>query len=107
MKKKTKNPFVFDPKTDKVEWRNPTPIAEVERRAKQYFGDDPAKFIHSNKTHRSASEAFRDADYATGLWRCETDWDRTREYLKWIFMWAFLLFTLYQCMVGFEKWIAS
>lgn len=103
MKKKTKNPFVFDPATDKVEWRNPTPIAEVERRAKQYLGEtDPARFIHQNKTHRSASEAFRDADYATGLWRCETDWDRTKQYLGWIFMWAFLLFSLYSLACWFE-----
>ena len=37
--------------------------------------DDPAFFIHHNKTHRSASEAFRDADYATALWREKSDWD--------------------------------
>jgi hypothetical protein len=74
----------------------------------QYLGEtDPAQYIHSHKTHRTASEAFRDADYATSIWRCETDWDRTKEYLGWVVMWAFTLFTLYQCMVGFEKWIAS
>lgn len=101
-----KNPFVFDPKTDKVEWLNPTPITELERRAKLYLGEtDPAKFIHSNKTHRSVSEAFRDADYATPMWRCETDWDRTKEYLGWIAMWAFFLFILYQGIVGFERWV--
>jgi hypothetical protein len=98
-----KNPYIFDPKTDKVEWRNPTPIAEVERRAKQYLGEtDPAKFIHSNKTHRSASEAFRDADYATPIWRCETEWDRTKEYLAWIGMWVVLLFALYSLACWFE-----
>jgi hypothetical protein len=98
-----KNPYVFDPATDKVEWRNPTPIAEVERRANQYFGEtDPAQFIWQNKTHRTASEAFRDADYATPIWRCETDWDRFKEYLKWIVMWAFVLFGLYGFAVWFE-----
>ena len=98
-----KNPYIFDPKTDKVEWRNPTPIAEVERRAKQYLGEtDPAKFIHSNKTHRSASEAFRDADYATPIWRCETEWDKTKDYLAWIGMWAVLLFALYSLACWFE-----
>jgi len=25
------------------------------------------------RTSRSASEAFKDADYATGLWKCESD----------------------------------
>jgi hypothetical protein len=37
--------------------------------------DDPAFFIHHNKTHRSASEAFRDADYATAFYRERTDMD--------------------------------
>ena len=33
------------------------------------------------RTYRTASEAFRDADYATPIWRCETDFDRTKQYL--------------------------
>jgi hypothetical protein len=40
----------------------------------EYLGEtDPAQFIHSNKTHRTVSEAFRDADYATAFWRQRTD----------------------------------
>jgi hypothetical protein len=101
-----KNPFIFDPKADKVEFRMPTPIAEVERRAKQYFGDDPAKFLHSNRTHRTASEAFKDADYATAIWKCKTDWDRTKEYLGWIAVWVFTLGTFYIFALGFEKWMS-
>lgn len=58
------------------------------------------------KTYRSASEAFRDADYATGLWRCETEWDRTKQYLGWIAMWAFLLFCLYAVAVWFNEVVA-
>ena len=105
-----KNPYVFDPKTDKVVRRNPTPLDVLERRAKEhlYQSDiDPAVIIHSNKTHRTVSEAFRDADYATPIWRCENDWDRAMEYLKWIGVWAFTLFMLYNFAVGFEKWIQS
>ena len=68
-----------------------------------YRGDDPAKFIWSNRTHRSVSEAFRDADYATPMWRCETDWDRTKEYMGWIAMWAILLGSLYVVAVAFES----
>jgi hypothetical protein len=49
----------------------------------------------------------RDADYATPIWRCENDWDRAKEYLTWIGMWAFTLFVLYQGALGFEKWIGS
>ena len=82
MKKPNKNPFIFDPKTDKVEWRNPTPIAELERRAKLYLGEtDTAQFIWSNRTHRTASEAFRDADYATPMWRCESDFQQGLRFL--------------------------
>ena len=72
----------------------------------EYKGDDPANFIWSNRTHRSASEAFRDADYATPIWRCESDWDRTKQYLGWIAMWAFLLFSLYALAVWFNGVVA-
>lgn len=101
--------FVFDPKTDKVEWRNPTPINVLERRAKEAFYKsdiDPAVIIHSNKTHRTVDEAFRTANYATPIWRCETEWDRTKEYLKWIAMWFVFFYVLYLFVTGFEKWIA-
>jgi hypothetical protein len=69
----------------------------------QYLGDDPAQFVWSNRTHRSASEAFRDADYATPIWRCETEWDRTKEYIGWSLMWAFVLFSLYAVAVWFNE----
>jgi hypothetical protein len=59
------------------------------------------------KTYRSTSEAFRDADYATPIWRCENDWDRTKEYLGWIAVWVFTLATFYVLASGFEKWITS
>lgn len=54
------------------------------------------------KTYRSTSEAFKDADYATPMWRCETEWDRTKEYLGWILMWAVLLGCLYLVAVYFD-----
>jgi hypothetical protein len=63
---------------------------------------DPAVIIHSSKTHRTASEAFRDADYATPIWRCESEWDRTKEYLKWIAMWVAVFFALYSMAMWFE-----
>jgi hypothetical protein len=58
------------------------------------------------KTYRSTSEAFKDADYATPMWRCETDWDRTKEYLGWIAMWAVLLSSLYLLATFFEVAVA-
>jgi hypothetical protein len=54
------------------------------------------------KTYRSTSEAFRDADYATPIWRCETEWDRTKDYLVWGVMWAVLLGSLYLLATFFE-----
>jgi hypothetical protein len=68
-----------------------------------YIGEDPAQFIWSNRTHRSVSEAFRDADYATPIWRCKTEWERTREYIGWTLMWAFVLFSLYALAVWFNE----
>ena len=71
---------------------------------RQYLGQtDPAKFIHSNKTHRSVSEAFRDATYATAFWKCSTEWDRTKEYLSWMVMWIGVLGVLYLFMTGFNE----
>lgn len=34
-----------------------------------------------DKTYSNASEAFRDADYATPIWKCETELSRTLNYL--------------------------
>ena len=49
----------------------------------QYLGDtDPAIFIHSNKTHRTASEAFRDADYATAFWRSKSDLEEAVDFVE-------------------------
>ena len=58
------------------------------------------------KTYRSTDEAFKGADYATPIWRCETEWDRTKEYLGWGLMWAVLLGCLYLLATWFEDYIA-
>ena len=81
----------------------PKLINLVERRQTPYqASDDIAGWIHSNKTHRTVSEAFRDADYATPIWRCETEWDRTKHYLGWIAMWLGFLGFMY--LLG--TWVA-
>jgi hypothetical protein len=43
--------------------------------------------VWSNRTHRSVSEAFRDADYATAIWRCETDLEQGFKFLYESFFW--------------------
>lgn len=47
-----------------------------------YQGNDPAQYIWSSKTHRSASEAFRDADYATPIWRQKGEMEDFAEWCK-------------------------
>lgn len=44
------------------------------------------------KTYTSASEAFRDADYATGIWKCQSDTERAVAMIK--DLWPVLLFIL-------------
>lgn len=34
------------------------------------------------KTYTSTSEAFRDADYATGIWKCQSDTERAIAMIK-------------------------
>jgi hypothetical protein len=81
----------------------PAPRKPITKLKHPYLGEqDPAQFIHSNKTHRSVSEAFRDADYATPIWRCENDWDRAKEYIVWGGMWIVLLSALYLLATWFE-----
>ena len=78
-----KNPYVFDPKTDKVEWRKPTPLDVTQRRINQYFSNvDPAVIVHSNKTHHTVSEAFRDAEYACSITKFKSDAQLSYEFLR-------------------------
>jgi hypothetical protein len=75
----------------------------VKRKSKgelvKYLGaTDPAQFIHSNKTHRSVSEAFRDADYATAFYRQRSEWDDCKEFMGGMFLMSpVILFALYIC----------
>lgn len=45
------------------------------------------------KTYTNASEAFRDADYATGLWKCESDTQRAINMIKdqWVVLAAIVV----------------
>ena len=60
-----------------------------------YLGEtDPAQFIHSNKTHRTVSEAFRDAEYAQSFWKSKTDWEEAVEFIELAFiggMWTLVV----------------
>lgn len=54
------------------------------------------------KTYSSSSEAFRDANYATPIWKCETDWDRSKDYAVWGIMWVGVFGALYGFMKFFN-----
>lgn len=71
----------------------------------QYLGEtDPAQFIWSNKTHRTASEAFRDAEYATAIQRPRSEWEDCKEFMAGIVfmlpMIAFAMYIFYLVLIG-------
>jgi hypothetical protein len=80
----------------------PAPRKPITRLKKPYEGGDALMEWHNEKL----KSTLRDADYATGLWRCETEWDRTKEYLLWGLMWAVLLYSLYLLATAFEVAVA-
>lgn len=63
----------------------------------KYLGEtDPAEFIHSNKTHRTASEAFRDANYAYSGWKPKSELEDCKEFIGgMLFMSPVILFVIY------------
>jgi hypothetical protein len=80
----------------------PAPRKPITRLKKPYEGGDALMEWHKEMM----KSTLRDADYATGLWRCETDWDRTKEYLAWGLMWVVLLSSLYLLATAFEVAVA-
>ena len=48
---------------------------------KYLSADDPAQWIWSNRTHRTMSEAFRDAEYACAIQTFKSDWKLTIDFL--------------------------
>ena len=67
--------------------------------------ENPYKVV--GKTYSSASEAFKDADYATAIWRCETENERG---LKIIGGWVAILSGIglaYFMAVGFVDWLKN
>jgi len=58
------------------------------------------------KTYSSYDEAFKTADYATPIWRCENDYDRAKPILS--FMVALIIFVMlmWGFIEGFAKWIS-
>lgn len=66
---------------------------------------DNAKIVWSSKTHRSASEAFRDADYATPIWKCETDLQAGMRFLGEAVVGALLVGLPIAGLIAFVVWL--
>jgi hypothetical protein len=80
----------------------------VKRREVPYQGDiDPAIIIHSSKTHRTASEAFRDADYAQAFWTSKSEWEECIEFLAGAFIGFMWVGVVIGSVVGFVYWLVS
>lgn len=63
-----------------------------QRRETPFLGEqDTAKLVWSSKTHRSASEAFRDAQYACAITTFKTDAMLTWDFIKGSFIGALLV----------------
>jgi hypothetical protein len=58
------------------------------------------------KTYSSCDEAFKTADYATGLWKCESEWDRTKPMLSSILAFVFGVGIIYIFCMGIVKWLS-
>ena len=58
-----------------------------------------------NRLPRSYSEADKDADDATGMWRCETDWDRTKNFFIILGAAAIALLIFGSFIYGLIVWI--
>lgn len=71
----------------------------------QYLGDDPAQFVWSNKTHRSASEAFRDAEYACAITKFKNDWQLSLEFFCGAVMGFFTVLTVIAVPVLLLVWL--
>lgn len=73
----------------------------------QYLGEtDPAQFIHSNKFHRSASEAFRDATYACSIQTFKGDAALALDFLANAFLGFVWLFIGLGLPVMLVYWLA-
>lgn len=66
---------------------------------------DYAKFVSQKyrvgTTYRSVSEAFRDADYATPIWRCETENEKGIRFLKAMATVVAIIYIFYFMSLGF------
>jgi hypothetical protein len=59
------------------------------------------------RTSRTASEAFKDVEYATPIWRCSTDFDRSVHFLKQVSIGVFQIGISIIGIIFFIVWITK
>ena len=85
------------------------PITEEKKRSSPYVGDDVADYVHNNKTHRSASEAFKDARYAewfendAGMSDCKLFMSEMALLIVPLTLFGFFVFWLINALVEISK----
>jgi hypothetical protein len=57
-------------------------VRSVQRLAKPYEGGDTLMDWHKEKAKSSLSESLRDADYATAMWKFNSEWDDFVQFMK-------------------------
>jgi hypothetical protein len=58
-----------------------SPVVRIQPKI-PYAGGDSLMDWHKEKTKSSVNEAFKDADYATPIWKCETDFEQGIRFLS-------------------------
>lgn len=57
-------------------------VRSVSRLATPYKGGDVVMDWHRVKAKGSLSETYKDADYATPIWKCNSEWDDFVQFVK-------------------------
>jgi hypothetical protein len=82
-------------------------VKSICRRCKPYEGVDVLSEWHKDRTKSSASEAYKDADYATAIWRCETETEYGwRVVRNWCAVLSGIAFA-YWLAFGFVDWLKN
>ena len=67
-------------KADRLYNPSSSTVQEAMERDRNNYNVDQRKEV--GMAYKSASEAFKDANYATPLWKCESDFDRALQFIS-------------------------
>jgi hypothetical protein len=64
------------------------------KRVTPYLGHNSAEFTHNNKSHRTSSQAFRDADYASAVER-DREFSEFKDMVEYGVLFVFVVILIY------------